>query len=483
MTKKKRDRQSDSETNDAETGDATPIQRTEIDADSRNGGGPAGANGPGGTREPAGTYDPAGTVERSDLDDTEPVLSGYDRYEQYNIQRALRGTDTSPDDVPETVRDVLAETGDMLDRDLKGEFEDRMDADFSDVRIHTGPAAARAADAIDAKAFTCGTDIVFNSGEYDPESDRGQHLLAHELAHVEQQTGAAISMMPQADAELEIDPDPQLEREADQAASEALDGDDPLVVNRMGTDVHIQRATDEPQPGDDRDSVDSEEELYESLDETEREALEHIKQDQKLWSSWQATISADIIQSEIEASGTDVIETALERYHRNIIQKEHEPIEFMTGEAANEWYLEQNPEAEKPHQPNCIAIEFKPGSKDTLYRVTDSFAPGDFQARKTTLKSKKHREEVLDTFALKEKWSEYNKVATLSLDGKEETPIVVSTAASVTDDSPEVVEERGEGTTREGGIEQYWLTGRLAETKFNHVEQPNDEIETFLEEE
>ncbi|NGM68022.1 DUF4157 domain-containing protein [Natronolimnobius sp. AArcel1] len=116
-----------------------------------------------------------------------------------------------------------------------------MDADFSNVRIHTGAKAAEAADAIDAKAFTCGNDIVFNSGEYDPESGEGQFLLAHELAHVKQQTGAPISMMPQEGTDVEIDPDPQLEREADETAKQALSGDEPVVVNRMGTDVHIQR--------------------------------------------------------------------------------------------------------------------------------------------------------------------------------------------------------------------------------------------------
>uniref|UniRef100_UPI000AC24089 eCIS core domain-containing protein n=1 Tax=Natrialba hulunbeirensis TaxID=123783 RepID=UPI000AC24089 len=111
------------------------------------------------------------------------------------------------------------------------------------MRIHTGAKAAEAADAIDAKAFTCGNDVVFNSGEYDPESSEGQFLLAHELAHVKQQNGGAtISMMPQEGADLEIDPDPQLEREADEAAAQALTGDVPLVVNRMGTDVHIQRS-------------------------------------------------------------------------------------------------------------------------------------------------------------------------------------------------------------------------------------------------
>ncbi len=101
--------------------------------------------------------------------------------------------------------------------------ESRMDADFSDVRIQRGPKAAAACDAIGAKAFTCRNKIAFNSGEYDPSSPEGQHLLAHELAHVKQQTGVAISMMPQEGAQLEIDPDPQLEREADEAAKQSLE--------------------------------------------------------------------------------------------------------------------------------------------------------------------------------------------------------------------------------------------------------------------
>ncbi|ELZ02265.1 hypothetical protein C482_05286 [Natrialba chahannaoensis JCM 10990] len=161
--------------------------------------------------------------------------------QEYHIQRALDGTDTTQDEVPGQVLDVLGSGGRPLNGPIQRAMEDRLDADLSNVRIHTGANAASAADAIDAKAFTCGNDVVFNSGEYNPESAEGQFLLAHELAHVTQQTGTAISMMPKPDADLQIDPDPQLEREADQAAEEALSGEEPLTVSRMGTDVQIQR--------------------------------------------------------------------------------------------------------------------------------------------------------------------------------------------------------------------------------------------------
>lgn len=101
----------------------------------------------------------------------------------------------------------------------------------------------QAAEAINAKVFTSGNDIVFNAGEYDPESADGQHLLAHELVHVRQQTGGAVSILPQENLGLEIDPDPRLEREADEAAAQTVSGEGPLVMNRMGTDVHIQRVS------------------------------------------------------------------------------------------------------------------------------------------------------------------------------------------------------------------------------------------------
>jgi hypothetical protein len=69
-------------------------------------------------------------------------------------------------------------------------FEPRFGADFGGVRIHTDARADEAARSIDAKAFTVGNDIAFRSGQYTPGSHEGQKLLAHELTHVVQQSGA-----------------------------------------------------------------------------------------------------------------------------------------------------------------------------------------------------------------------------------------------------------------------------------------------------
>lgn len=62
--------------------------------------------------------------------------------------------------------------------------------DFSRVRIHTGNDASQMARALNARAFTVGNDIYFNTNNFSPDSPRGRYLLAHELAHTVQQ-GAA----------------------------------------------------------------------------------------------------------------------------------------------------------------------------------------------------------------------------------------------------------------------------------------------------
>jgi hypothetical protein len=80
----------------------------------------------------------------------------------------------------------------------RASFEPRFGADFSHVRVHTGGRADSTAKAISAKAFTVGSDIVFASGQYSPESHEGQHLLAHELTHVVQQDAGTRRLNRQA---------------------------------------------------------------------------------------------------------------------------------------------------------------------------------------------------------------------------------------------------------------------------------------------
>lgn len=69
-------------------------------------------------------------------------------------------------------------------------MEHRIGADFSQVRVHVDDQAARLNGALAARAFTHGRDIYFAPGEYRPGTRDGDLLLAHELAHVVQQSAA-----------------------------------------------------------------------------------------------------------------------------------------------------------------------------------------------------------------------------------------------------------------------------------------------------
>jgi hypothetical protein len=82
--------------------------------------------------------------------------------------------------------------GDPLPRDVRTAFEPHFPHDLAAVRIHTDPASGVAARGLNARAFTIGDRIAFAPGEFRPYDVEGQRLLAHELVHVAQGSGAAV---------------------------------------------------------------------------------------------------------------------------------------------------------------------------------------------------------------------------------------------------------------------------------------------------
>jgi hypothetical protein len=112
--------------------------------------------------------------------------------EEENLQRKDTGRSPHGQTAPSIVRDALQTGGHTLDGAVRGSMERHFGYDFKQVKIHTGAVAAKSADAINALAYTSGNHIVFNAGQFNPASNQGQRLLAHELTHVVQQ-GAASS--------------------------------------------------------------------------------------------------------------------------------------------------------------------------------------------------------------------------------------------------------------------------------------------------
>lgn len=91
---------------------------------------------------------------------------------------------------PESVERVVRSPGAHLAPDLRKDMEQRFGHDFSQVHVHTSAQAEQSAREVNAKAYTVGQHIVFGQGAYQPASPQGRFLLAHELTHVLQQTGA-----------------------------------------------------------------------------------------------------------------------------------------------------------------------------------------------------------------------------------------------------------------------------------------------------
>ena len=98
--------------------------------------------------------------------------------------------------VAEQEADTIAEgiTG-RTPAEVKAELGEKMGADFSEVRFHTGADALGRAESMGARAYATGRDVYFGEGGFDPT------VAAHELVHTAQQ-GAVDSGMSTVSAPM-----------------------------------------------------------------------------------------------------------------------------------------------------------------------------------------------------------------------------------------------------------------------------------------
>lgn len=103
----------------------------------------------------------------------------------------------TPEGTSQIIQNIhtLRGSGQPLPQSTRKFFEPRFGHDFSQVRVHTDTAAAGTAQAVSARAFTLGKDVVFGTGQYSPNTRDGKKLLAHELTHVIQQQGMGTSSL------------------------------------------------------------------------------------------------------------------------------------------------------------------------------------------------------------------------------------------------------------------------------------------------
>ncbi|MFJ9427692.1 DUF4157 domain-containing protein [Streptomyces sp. NPDC101249] len=138
------------------------------------------------------------------------------------IARRFRPAPVAPEVPDPEVHKLLRSGGERLRNPVREDMESRFDDDFSDVRLHTGAAAARSARALGARAYTSGNHVVIGDGGGD------RHTLAHELTHVVQQRQGPVAGTDHGGGLRISDPSDRFERAAEANARRVLSGPAPV---------------------------------------------------------------------------------------------------------------------------------------------------------------------------------------------------------------------------------------------------------------
>lgn len=132
------------------------------------------------------------TIARKLGPDKEDDTHDHDQVEHHAIATKQNGG--SPAAAAPARSSIPTEGGTPLSSGLQSEMSASFGFDFSKVRIHTDQEAQQLSEQLHAQAFAYRGDIFFNEGSFDPSTERGRWLLAHELTHVVQQTGTTPAM-------------------------------------------------------------------------------------------------------------------------------------------------------------------------------------------------------------------------------------------------------------------------------------------------
>ena len=165
------------------------------------------------------------------------------------LQRSVgnAGVATLMEEEQSPVHDVISSGGRPLDTDVRTDMESRLGHDFSDVRVHDDTRAADSAAAVNAHAYTVGSNIVFR--DLDTSSTQGRTTLAHELTHVVQQRSGPVDGTSAPGGIKVSDPGDRFETEAAANADRVMSAPAPVPasaeVAASGPALQRQAAEDE----------------------------------------------------------------------------------------------------------------------------------------------------------------------------------------------------------------------------------------------
>lgn len=168
-------------------------------------------------------------------------------------------------------------SGQTLDDNMAVRAGQAMGHDFSNVTVHTDSEADQLSQALGARAFTTGSDIFFKEGTYNPASSDGQHLIAHELTHVVQQSGSA----PAVQGKMRVnDPNDAYEAEADQVANKVMSMPASLVQQQEALQLQEEEEDVQMQAEEEVQMQEEEEEalqMQEEEDEVQMQEEEEVQ--------------------------------------------------------------------------------------------------------------------------------------------------------------------------------------------------------------
>ena len=186
-----------------------------------------------------------------EADNTADLVVRKSRGEQARVRREMEAAEARLKDeerkqqqngAASKVDAALQGGGRKLPTDVKGKLEALFGRNLDAVTIHDDARAADAAAAVQAHAFTSGTDIVFGSGEYKPGTAEGDSLIAHEVTHVVQNLeGRGGRATQDVDGVGTTSVSDQVEREAyavgDAVAAHGLENAAPSLLPVAGRQV------------------------------------------------------------------------------------------------------------------------------------------------------------------------------------------------------------------------------------------------------
>ena len=155
------------------------------------------------------------------------------------------------DEEPSPVHEVINSGGGQpLEPGVRADMEARLGHDFGEVRVHHDARAEESARAVNAHAYTVGSNVVFQRDRYDPSSDAGRVTLAHELTHVVQQRSGPVDGTSAPGGIRLSDPSDRFEQEAAANAERVIKTPAPapataIGLGASGTATDVQRQEDE----------------------------------------------------------------------------------------------------------------------------------------------------------------------------------------------------------------------------------------------